>query len=321
MTVKYKVLQELLKEERISGASLAETIGVSRTAIWKSINSLRKDGYIIEAKTNLGYILVNTGDTLTKQSVQKYLNIQNLDLHVYETIASTNTSLKEWGSKGYKEGTVIISKEQTSGKGRLGRKFSSPNGTGIYMSVLLRPNFSAEKALSITTAAAVAVAKSIEKLSDKKAKIKWVNDIFVDNKKVCGILTEAAINFETSGLDYAVVGIGINLFTPENGFDEEIKNIAGAVFDNKINSDIRSQFTACILDEFMAIYNKLPDNSYISEYKSRSYLDGKEVTLNIGQIQKSGIVVGIDNNARLLVKLENGEVEAFSAGEALINKK
>ncbi len=321
MSTKYSVLEELSGGEVISGEALAQNIGVSRTAVWKAINSLRSDGYIIEASTNSGYQLTSFGNVLSTWSISKHLlNSHEYDIHVYPTIASTNDTLKEWAIKGSKEKTIIISEEQTKGKGRLGRSFSSPSNTGLYMSVLLRPTFSAEKSLGITTAAAVAIAKAIEKLGKNNVQIKWVNDIYIKNRKVCGILTEASMNFETGGLDYAVLGLGVNVFKPDEGFPKEISRIAGAVF-SKQKDEVRSKLAAFILNELFEIYDNMENSDYIKDYQSRSYLDGKKVKVSVGNTEKEGIVVGIDDNARLLVQLENGETEVFLAGEALLIKK
>lgn len=320
MSVKYNVLKKLETGECFSGEALAKEFGVSRNSVWKAINSLRKDGYNIVGQTNNGYKLISFDDVLTKETVQTFLNKTDLDLHVYETIGSTNTVLKEWAQKGYKEGTVVIAKEQTAGKGRMGRKFESPNDTGVYVSVLLRPKFSAQESLLVTTSAAVAIAEAVDELSGKESKIKWVNDIFIGDKKVSGILTEASINFETGGLEYAVLGMGINLTSPKNGFSEEVKNIAGGIFE-EMPEQIRAKIVAKVLDNFFEIYDKLPNNSFIERYRKRSYLKGKEVSMTVGEKTEKGTVIDIDESARLIVKLENSEIKAFSAGEAMIKKQ
>ncbi len=320
MSVKESLLKALLEGETVSGTELADSLKVSRNAVWKAVDSLRKDGYTIQGQTNSGYKLTKASENLSKPQFEKYIKHNNLDIHVYDTIGSTNTSLKEWALKGKNEGTVIISQEQTEGRGRLGRRFLSPQSTGIYFSILLRPRFSAEHSLCITTAAAVAVSDAIEELSGEKAYIKWVNDIFVKDKKVCGILTEASIDFESGGLDYAVLGIGINVFEPDGGFGEELNNIAGAVFDKR-EDGIRQKICAKVIDNFFDIYENLPNNDYIVKYQNRSYLNNKEVKLSVGRETVSGVVVGVDDSARLMVKLENGELRAFNSGEASIIKR
>ena len=320
MSVKYSVLEMLKNAEIISGEIMAKELGVSRNSIWKAINSLRKDGYIIKANTKSGYNLSSFTDVLCPDSIKTLCNFKDIDVYVYDSIESTNTLLKEWAKNGKAHATVLIAKEQTAGKGRLGRKFSSPANTGIYISILLRPRFSVEEALSITTSAAVAVAKTLEEVSNKETKIKWVNDIFIDDKKVCGILTEASIDFETASLEYAVLGVGINLFKPKNDFDDEIKSIAGAVFEGECKEEIKTKTVALFIDKFFEIYKNLPENNYISEYRKRSYLTGKEVSIKVHDKTENGKVLDIDDKANLVVQLENGKIKAFSAGEALLKK-
>ncbi len=320
MTVKYSVLQKLLKGENFSGNRLANELGVSRNSVWKAVNSLRNDGYKIEGQRNMGYKLISSGDVLSKEIVLSYLVNKNLDVHVYETVESTNTLLKSRAQNKGMEGTIIIAAEQTAGKGRLGRKFESPMGTGVYVSILLRPKFSVSESLFITTAAAVAVSQAIESLSDKEAKIKWVNDIYIEDKKVCGILTEAAIDFESGNLDYAVVGIGVNVQEPESGFPLEIKDIAGSVFDEKAPDEIRAKLAAKIIDNFFILYKNLENKNFMDEYRKRSWLDGKKVNLSVGNNSFSGIVKEINQNAEIVLMLEDGKEMAFSSGEAFIIK-
>ncbi len=320
MSVKYDLLKKLQSGITVSGQDFAKQKSVSRNSVWKAVQSLRKDGYIIDGLTNSGYKLIANPDTLTKENIYSHLKTEGVNIHLYESLDSTNSILKMMAQKGKPEKTVVIAKEQTAGKGRLGRKFESPKNTGVYMSILLRPKFSAENSLFITTVTAVAAAKAIEDLSGREVKIKWVNDLFIGDKKVCGILTEASINFETNGLEYAIVGIGINVIEPDGGFPSEIKSIAGSIFKSDAPRDIKSKIVARIIDEFFEIYNVLPDNSYIAEYRRRSYLNGKNIVLQVGNQSVSGTVIDVDDVARLVVKTETGEIKSFSAGEALINK-
>ena len=176
----------------LSGEEMARQLGVSRNAVWKAVQRLREDGYQIEAATNRGYQLVSADNALTPQSVRRLLEgpAQSCAIEVRDSVTSTNTVLKSIAEQGGAEGMALIAQQQTQGKGRLGRSFLSPKGTGLYLSVLLRPRFPAEEALSITTAAAVAVAETIDQLTGQQAKIKWVNDVYLRGRKVCGILTE-----------------------------------------------------------------------------------------------------------------------------------
>jgi len=321
MSIKDKTLTVLEnnKGDYISGAQLAEQLSVSRNSIWKAIKSLQEDGYNICAITNKGYCLSLDTDILSSQSISKYLsqNSDDFNINVYKTISSTNSAIKDLAIKGEKEGNVIIAEEQTEGRGRFGRKFYSPNGTGIYMSILLRPQISSSESFLITTSAAVAVAEAIEAVSGREAKIKWVNDIYCDNKKVCGILTEASFDLESGGLEYAVLGIGINVKTPENGFPEEIKTIASEIFDNEISdlTDVRSKLVAEVLDRFWNYYKDIEQKTFLTAYKRRSLLIDKEVFITSRSSSKKAVVLDIDDECKLKVKMEDGSIHFLSSGE------
>lgn len=261
-------------------------------------------------------------DRLNADKITERLNdsLPTCEIKLYDTVTSTNTLAKQLAEQGAKEGTVIIADSQTAGKGRLGRKFSSPSGTGLYISIILRPKFSAEQALSITTAAAVATANAIETVTDKKAMIKWVNDIYVDGCKVCGILTEGSTDFKTGKLNYAVLGIGVNVSTPNGGFPEEIKEIAGALYKTDAPGNTRNSLAAEILNNFFAYYEHLTERTFLSEYKARSLLNGVKITFALGDEKYAGIVEGIDDECALVVRLSNGRTQTFSAGEISVEK-
>lgn len=320
MSVKDEVLKQLEnnKGKYISGGQLAESLGVSRNSIWKAMKSLEKSGYEINAVPNKGYCLEEKNDILSSFSIKQYLN-SPLDIHVYPTVTSTNTVLKEMAEHGAPEGTVIIAEEQTAGKGRMGKSFFSPSKTGIYISILLRPEISAEESLFLTTSAAVATAKAIEDVSEKNAQIKWVNDVFINNKKVCGILTEGAFNVETNKLDYAIVGIGINICFPEGGFPDEIEKIATAIFDKATDSiNKRSILIAHLLDYFMEYYKEFHTKDYVKEYIHRSMLLGKEINIIDGNQNIPAIALEIDKKCRLKVRLQDGSTRWLSSGEVSI---
>lgn len=320
MSVKDEVLKQLEnhKGTYISGGQLAENLGVSRNSIWKAIKSLEKNGYEINAVPNRGYCLEEQNDILSSFSIYQHLN-SNLDIHVYPVVSSTNTILKEMAEQGSPEGTVIIAEEQTAGKGRMGKSFYSPSKTGIYVSILLRPTISAEDSLFLTTSAAVATARAIEDVCEKTADIKWVNDIYIDNKKVCGILTEGAFNVETGQLDYAIVGIGINICFPENGFPDDIKNIATAVFDKQTDStNKRSILIAHLLDYFMEYYKNFNSKQYVDEYINRSMILGREINIIDGDKTIPATAMKIDQKCRLKVQLNDGSNRWLSSGEVSI---
>ncbi len=318
MTIKQQVLKVLLenKGKSVSGEELGKQLYCSRNAVWKAIKSLRDEGYKIVASTNKGYSLIEETAALTVETIKKYINC-DCEITLIDKIDSTNNFIKQKADEGEKEGFVAVAKRQTGGKGRLGRSFFSPE-SGTYLSILLRPDFSAEKSLFITTAAAVAVCRTIEKVSNKQAGIKWVNDVFIGNKKVCGILTEASVDFETGGLFYAVVGIGVNLYHPKDNFPKDIQQIAGTVFDENIDNDLKSKFIAEIINSFFEIYNNFENSDFMKEYKQKSIIIGKKVTVIKGKDRQNAVALDIDDNARLLVEYENGEKEKLFSGEVSI---
>lgn len=321
MTIKEQILNilESAKGSFVSGEEIAERLSVSRNAVWKGIKSLKADGHIITAVTNKGYCLSENSSIFTAQSVYANLSSalrEKLVISVVPEVGSTNTELKALAEKGGADGTVLIAVSQTAGRGRLGRSFYSPKDTGLYMSVLLRPDFSASEALNITACAAVAAARAIDKTADVETQIKWVNDIYLGGKKVCGILTEASIDFESGGLNYAVLGIGINLNTEV--FPDELKNIAACVSTDK--TDLRSFVATEFLENFFGYYNNLSKHEFLSEYRSRSLLTGKEITFVRGNDIFDGTVTAIDDEMRLVVTLADGKEAVFSSGEVQLVK-
>lgn len=319
MTTKEKLL-ELFESNRdiyFSGEDIANRLSLSRTAVWKAVKSLRNEGYAIDAATNRGYCLSSRTDILSAQGIHKYLRpeLQDMEIFVTDTAVSTNAIVREKAGAGKSEGYIVLANEQTEGRGRLKRSFFSPKDTGIYMSLLLRPeNCSAEQAVRITTMAAVVMCEAIEAVSDEKAGIKWVNDIFIRGKKVCGILTEGAFNLENGLLDYAVLGIGINIYPPKDGFPEEIGHIAGTVFQES-QCDAKNRLVSEFLNRFYDYYSAEDHRSYVEKYRDRSLVIGREVTLISHQSSRSALVLGIDDECHLLVRYPDGTEDHYSSGE------
>lgn len=315
---------ELLEEAEgpLSGEEVAQRLGISRNSVWKAVQRLREDGYEIEAATNRGYRLVSSESALTPQGVRRLLTgpARGCAIDVRDTVTSTNTVLKAIAEQGGAEGMALIAQQQTQGKGRLGRTFLSPKGTGLYISILLRPKFSAEDSLSVTTAAAVAVAEAIDSITGRHAMIKWVNDVYLQGRKVCGILTEASVDFENGGLHYAIVGIGVNIQEPPGGFAPEIRDVAGALYQGEVPSGVRVRLAAEILNRFFGFYEHLTQRTFMEAYRQRSLLTGIEVTFTQGDMVHEGLVLGVDDEARLQVRLPSGEEKLFSAGEVNIKK-
>ena len=233
---------------------------------------------------------------------------RRLRIKTVDVTGSTNDDMRILAEQGEKEGSVIIAGEQTAGKGRHGHSFYSPKDDGLYMSILLRPDLPASQSLMITTAAAVAVSEAIGELTSADPVIKWVNDIFIGGRKVCGILTEASLG---SGgvMDHAILGIGVNV--SESAFPEDIKDTAGTI---GADAGIRPRLAGLILTRFFRIYDDLPSKGYMEEYRRRSFLIGRNVTYERGNTRYSGRVTGIDDDAHLIVE-RDGMNDILSSGE------
>ena len=305
----------------LSGEYIAEILGISRTAVWKSVQTLRNEGYNISAVRNKGYSLSVESDILSTQGIKKYLkkDWSDMALEVHQSVNSTNTVAREKAAAGAEDGYTVVAGNQTAGRGRMGRSFHSPAKTGIYISIVLRPErYNPQQAVKLTTMAAVAVCEAIESVSGEKAEIKWVNDVFVQEKKVCGILTEASFNLEDGMLEYAVLGVGINVFEPEGGFPDEIKNIAGAVF-SKSENDAKNRLAGQFINHFMKYYHNVNgDSDYAEEYRRRSFVIGKNVNVITPKGTREALVLDVDRECRLLVEYEDGTRESLFSGEISI---
>ena len=302
----------------VSGEQIASELNITRTAVWKAVKILQKEGYEIKAITNRGYCLSRDSDVLSAREIRNMLHdATDLRPEVFVSVGSTNSVCREKASQGESEGYVAIAGAQTAGRGRRGRSFFSPADSGLYMSVLLRPeNYTQDQVLRLTTMAAVAVSESIEELSDKKAEIKWVNDIFVDGKKVCGILSEALYDVKGITLDCVIVGIGINAYAPSGGFPAEISESAGCVFD-KTEVGLKNRLAAEVLNRFMSYYHDMPSD-YYDEYKKRSFVIGKDVKVISGDSIVSAHVLDLDEVCGLVVRYEDGTEEVLRSGEISI---
>lgn len=233
---------------------------------------------------------------------------------VRECVTSTNVLVKERAMAGEPEGLLLLAAEQTAGHGRFDRRFYSPAGTGAYVSLLLRPAFSPELALRITAAAAVAAAEAIEELTGKRAGIKWVNDVLIGGRKVCGILTEAAFDSTGTRLDYAVLGIGLNVAVPEGGFPPEIAGIAGAVFDRPETGD-RERLVAQVLSRFWAYYTALPTDTFMARYSQKSVMPGRRITVRLPDGDRPARALAVEPDGGLRVRYASGEETVLHSGE------
>lgn len=321
MSTKYRIL-ELLEQNRgdsISGERIAGILNVSRNAVWKAVKELEKEGYSIEAVTNKGYRLSDQNDIVSIQGIKPFLSPQSKlyaeNIKIYKTLESTNKTAKEMAVAGAEHGTVIIADSQTKGRGRYSRSYFSPSG-GLYMSIILRPevlNF--ENPTSVTAFAAVAVCEAIESISEKTPKIKWVNDVLIDEKKVCGILTEAVTDFESGSLDWIVLGIGINVYIKTEDFPDDLQSLATSIFPNEKMFGVRNKLSAEIINRILG-YDITPREAEIfRKYKNRLAMLGNQVTVIQNKIEYKAAVIDIDAAGHLVVKNENGEIITVSSGE------
>lgn len=293
-----------------SGQELAKQSGVTRAAIWKAVNSLIADGHEIEAVTAKGYRLRDDSDVLTAAGITARMK-HKCEVRVYDCVESTNKTAKLAAIDGAAANTIIAADEQTAGKGRRGRSFYSPKSTGVYFSVILKPNVTAEKSVLVTTAAAIAAADAIEKLTGRTALIKWINDVYVDGKKCVGILTEAIFDYESGGIDSVVVGIGINVTTDD--FPDDVAMRAGCV--GKVS---RNALIAKTCDKLIELTGRLPDASYLDEYRSKCFVLGKRIRVIGSTSEYEATALSVDDNGGLVVKTDDGKTLTLSNEEVSV---
>lgn len=319
MSLKTDVLQILddNTDTYLSGQELASTFGVSRNAVWKAINQLKDDGYIIHSVTNKGYCLSGRSDVLSKEKIFSYMSpktADNMELYLLDTVDSTNNEAKRMIANGLADNALIVANEQTGGRGRLGRSFFSPKNTGAYMTFVFHPDVPIADAVAVTTAASVAVVRAISRLTTLKPQIKWVNDVYLNNKKICGILTEAITDFETGFTHSVIIGIGVN--TTTDNFPKEISNTATALNFCGLS---RNMLIAAISDEMFAICSDVTRSStYIEDYRSHSLVIGKKITYYKNNEKYSATAIDIDNDGSLVVKNELGQTEILHSGEITV---
>lgn len=322
MSTKKRILElfESRRGQTISGGYIAGQFNVSRNAVWKAVKELEKDGYKIEAAANKGYCFCEDNDILSAQGMLPFLSDKKTAdrIYVYPSLESTNKTAKEMAISDAGHGTIIIADRQTAGKGRYGRDFFSPPLSGIYISFILRSEqLRLNEPTLVTSFAAVSVCEAIEAISEKKPQIKWVNDIFLDGKKICGILTEAVTDYESGNIPWIVAGIGINFSTSATAFPEELREIAGAVFTRGNPPVTRNRLAAEVVNRIMDPENQ---SDLTDRYKKRLMMLGKTVLVTGAGVTEpyEATAVDIDGAGRLVVKKDNGETLSLSSGEIRI---
>lgn len=319
--MKNKVLR-MLKDSKgfISGEKISNEFNMTRAGIWKYINMLKEDGYNIESISRKGYRLISSPDILNYEEIEEYLDTDSMgrNIHHFDSIDSTNKKAKEM-ALGEKEGTVLVAEEQIGGKGRLGRTWISPKGKGIWMSIILKPKVDPMKVAKITLLGAAAVTKALNNLNIR-SQIKWPNDILIDGKKICGILTE--MNCELNMINYVVMGIGINVNLDANEIPEDLRDKATSVKISEGKEINRKELLANILNEFEELYLSFRDKDDVSYAidicRKNSALIGKEIRVIKGEEIKLGKALDINEEGQLVVEFENGVVENVYSGEVSV---
>lgn len=288
----------------ISGQELCNRFGVSRTAVWKAINQLKEAGYEIEAQQNKGYRLMAAPDLMTEAEIKSLMHTEWVAKEVlyFDTIDSTNTKAQELAEKGYPSGTLVVADKQESGKGRRGRSWVSPSGTGIFMTLMIKPDINPNNASMLTLVAALAVAKAITSVTGEEAMIKWPNDIVVNSKKVCGILTEMNAQFDY--INHIVVGIGINVHN--ESFPEEISQMASSLM---IEAGGKRFHRAQIIAETMSYFEQYYDtflktqdlSAFVREYDELLVNRNKSVRVLDPKEPFDGKAMGITPKGELIV--------------------
>lgn len=318
MTVKSRLLEllEQHKGETLSGEALAGELQCTRAAIWKAVKSLREEGYPIDAGQNKGYMLHKESNRLSAEGIRLYLKHPAVYLKVYKETGSTNQLAKQAAvNQEAKHGSFVVAQRQTAGRGRRGRSFYSPEDAGLYLSVVLEPKEETlQESLLLTTAAATAVYKAVQKVCGISLDIKWVNDLYYHGRKVCGILTEAITDFESGNIEFAIVGIGLNLYPAKGGYPQELQGIAGGIYpDAQSASGTDKNYLAAEIVNFLV--EETEDLKLSREYVEHNLVQGKEIRIMDGNCCRQARALKICPDGRLLVQEEDGSTNLLSFGE------
>lgn len=319
--MKKKILNILRKskDEYISGERLSEELGITRAGIWKHIKSLKEAGYVIESISNRGYKLISTPDIIDSEEILPLLTTKYIGRNFihFDEVDSTNVQCRRACSNNPIEGMVVAAEEQTSGRGRLGRSWISPKGTGIWMSIVLKPNISPMVAPRSTLIGAAAVYTALKDMGISVG-IKWPNDIVINGKKICGILTE--MNAEIERVNYVIMGIGINVNM--ESFPDELKEKATSLKNELGNEVDRKKLVANILNNFEVFYEEFKNTGDISRVieicKEGSLLINKEVRVINGNNEVICTVIDIDDEGELIVKHKDGTIKRVISGEVSV---
>lgn len=314
-TTKENVLAHLLRhsDTYCSGETVAAALGISRNAVWKAIQTLRQEGIVIEAVSHRGYRLTAENDLLTPEALRPLLEDKDIRVLCYPQIDSTNSEARRLLNEGAQETLLLTAETQTAGRGRQGKSFYSPAKTGVYMTLVTHPGTVLHETLPATAAAAVAVCRAIEKLTDLKPQIKWVNDIYLGNKKIAGILTEAVTDLETQTVSALLIGIGINIAT--RVFPADVENAGGLGVHIP-----RAALAAAVTNELCRLHNA-PYAAFIDAYRRRSMLTDTPIVFWQNGVPQAATALDIDARGGLRVQLETGAIKTLRSGEISVRQR
>ncbi len=310
-------------EQSVSGEAMSETLGVSRAAVWKAVEALRQEGYVIASATNRGYRLQEIPDRLSSGVLRGLLDgrVIGREIACLTTVDSTNDEVKRRAAAGAEEGLIVLAETQSKGKGRRGRLFESPAGTGLYLSVLLRPQCRLDEVFQLTAWSAVAVCRAVEQCTGLRPAIKWTNDIVLGGRKLCGILTELGIEGESGRPDYVALGIGINLGQQEADFAPEVRPVAISLAQAMGKPPRRMELARALLTELDEMYAVFPAQraAYLEEYRARCITLHRPVRiLRLDGSETPAFAEDLGDDFSLHVRTEDGERKVIQAGEVSV---
>jgi BirA family biotin operon repressor/biotin-[acetyl-CoA-carboxylase] ligase len=325
VTTDAKILSALRENpDGVSGAELAEQLGISRAAVWARIEELRSLDYEIEAGPHFGYRLVSAPDALHADDLLARLGktkVIGRDIRVFEQTTSTNDVIEKLARDGVKEGAVVFAESQTKGRGRLGRKWVSPERKGLWFSILLRPDLRPQETTQLTVASATALRRAIQSETGLKQEIKWPNDILIGGKKVAGILTE--LSAELDRVKHVILGIGVDVNLGANEFPAELRRTATSLKIESGRTIDRAELAAAILRELDFDYARICAGKFTAvadEWEAQCATIGRDVTIQIGGRKIRGRAESLDDDGALLVRTEHGRLERITGGDVTLEK-
>lgn len=308
------------QERYLSGEELSRTLGITRAAVWKAVEALRRQGYNIDARTGRGYRLLQSPDILRRDTVKKYLPGPRESWEVLQSVDSTNSACRRLALEGAPDGTVVMADCQTAGRGRRGRSFQSPAGKGLFFSILWRPGCAPEKLLALTALSAVAVCRAIEQVTGVRPQIKWPNDLVLQGRKLAGILTELTLEGESGMVDHVVVGIGVNVHQQPQDFSPDVRRIATSLDSALQGSFDRAALAAAMMQQLDILRREVMfrPGLWLEEYRQACLNIGRRVRLVTKCGEEQVTAVEIDSQFGLVVRHDDGRTETVRSGEVSV---